>query len=104
MSQPEKRPKVKLDARVSPELKEKVREYQQANGMKEISEAINDLIERGLRPDLECLNLQTCRYRSRDPRNSESLSTANKEANLQRCIDQQSVNRFRNALLVNSIG
>jgi hypothetical protein len=67
MSQPEKRPKVKLDARVSPEFKEKVRDYQQAKGMKKNSEAIIDLIERGLRPDVECLMLQTCEARSEIP-------------------------------------
>jgi hypothetical protein len=67
MSQPEKRPKIKLDARVSPELKEKVREYQQTKGMKEISDAIIALIERGLLPDVEALNLQTCEYKSEIP-------------------------------------
>jgi hypothetical protein len=68
MSQLEKRPKVKLDARVSPELKEKVREHQQAQGMKEISEAITDLIERGLLPHSQINGLPRCDFKSEIPK------------------------------------
>lgn len=64
MSQP-RRNGVKLSFYVSPELRHKIIDYQQTKEMKDLSEAENDLLEKGLANAVDFITLNTCDFRSR---------------------------------------
>jgi|GEM_PF-5984709 len=67
MSQPEKRSNADLHVRMPREFRVKIEDYQHKKGMKEISEATIDLLEKGLSTNLESLNYQKCSHRSEIP-------------------------------------
>jgi len=74
MFQPEKRLNVKLDVRVPSELRAKIEEYQRTQGMKTLSEATIDRIEKGFSTEVEFIALQSCEFRSLIPAHPDFIN------------------------------